>query len=292
MLLVALLAISVGFVAASVRDHHQAAIPRPRGSEAPHTAPLPGFGTISAARIRSSSALPADLLGVISQGTAFRARAGCAQLAHLQLTVDGGYRWASVATPAPHVLSVETVPGSEVDLVGGNTKCRPTSYSSQDGTHWSTGSLSEDWFSSGPKVGTPKGALSDACAAGGGPVVALAAGDSKHAIVICRVGVFRTVDAGKNWTAPGSLPNGHPVSTALTPSGKGVLLMGGLDRCPGVNVLRTTDNGRSWRSSQCLTVSAAKLSVGINANGVGLVVAKPTCYTTTDFGRHWTLIRR
>jgi hypothetical protein len=253
--------------------------PRPHSSDRSQ----PGSSVLAATKG------PAPLLTESGPAFALVATGGCKADAQLFGSINNLYSLAGLTSPAKHILRVTATGPSSAWLVGADTNCRPTYYATTDkGLNWSaSNSLGRVWVPSDRGVRAPSGSTSSPCGSKSPEPIALAVSTPRQAMVICRVGVFRTVDAGATWLSVDTLPAGRPVNLALTKNGHGVLLLTGLGDCSGLRVALTRDGGASWLAGECLADAHSPAAVALDAHGDGIVNAQGRRYRTVDGGTHW-----
>jgi hypothetical protein len=240
--------------------------------------------------VKAASKSPAPLLSQADTNYVLQATAGCHTTAQLGVTTNNGLTTIPLTAPAAHVLEISTQTTKHAWLVGADARCHPTYYSTTDGgLTWSAASsLGHIWVPLGNGVRSPSGSVTKPCGSKSAEPIAFASANARKAIVICRVGVFRTTTAGRHWLPVTSLPAGRPVNLELSSDGHGTMLLNGLGDCPGLRVAQTSDLGGRWASGDCLNNVQAPAAVSVDSHGDGLVAGAGQQYRSSDSGRNWT----
>jgi photosystem II stability/assembly factor-like uncharacterized protein len=233
----------------------------------------------------------ANRLFAAASGTvAWRAHGGCRGTPKLSRTTDGARTWSALTAPAPHLLRLDLTGANAGWAIGVDAHCgSPTYYGTVDGgaTWAASPTLGQVWLPLHSVVRAPSGATTSPCDHHAAPR-SLAPSGSRDALSICPTGVLRTTDAGASWTPVGQVPAGRSVIAALGAHGAGVLVLSGAPHCNGLRVLTTADVGTRWAKGSCLAEAIGPASVGIAADGSGLLISAGRAYTTTDAGKHWS----
>jgi hypothetical protein len=284
-----LLAIAIVIVTAAFlhnRGHHGAAqFDTPEGRiGAPTTVSV----TQHAARATAVSRRPEPLVSLGASGSALFAQAGCRRPPNLLGSINAGLTWLKLPAPAPHLLWLQLTGKRSGFVVGADSACAPARYVGGAGTWTPPLSARSSWFGSPAGVHAPNGRTSKPCGSSDPQPVSLTAVGTKQAIVVCAHGLYLTTTGGRQWTVAGDIPDGHPVSAALTTQGRGVLVLSGETSCSGLRVATTTDSGLTWQAGACLAGITAPAGVGLAPSGIGMVTTgHPGSYYSTDGGTTW-----
>jgi hypothetical protein len=288
--LIVFVAIIAGLVAVGVHRHSNGSgsVHAPAG---PVTG-LPGPSTPVAARgLRAVSSTPVPELSVANRKYAMLlATGGCRGTTTLDALGKNGRKVFPLRSPAQHIVQVSALTATHAFVVGADAKCRLTRYVTvTSGITWGKAPrVGGVWTPTRDGVRGPSGAVGQPCSVAAPEPIALAAGGTQHAIVICRVGVFATTTGPTGWHPVGDLPGGEPAAITLLPNGHGALLLADQGYCLGLRLMTTTDTGHSWTTGPCLSRSHPPTAISINAKGYGLLLSQGQQYATADGGKTWT----
>jgi hypothetical protein len=244
---------------------------------------------VDAASVTSATKRPGVLISALSNTAAISVMTGCTHRPNFQATLTGGAAWFPVTPPARHILRAQLTGPGTVWAVGADRKCHHLKYYSKLGAGaWTASShLGHVWVPEESGVRSPRGHVSTPCGTTKPQPVALAAADTKRALVICQLGVFRTVNAGKSWEAAGKLPMGRPASVTLTRHGHGAIVIEDPTGCAGLDVTVTRDGGKTWSKADCLVNAESPAGISLAHDGTGLMLGAGKPYATKDYGKDW-----
>jgi photosystem II stability/assembly factor-like uncharacterized protein len=286
-LVLLLLLANAGLIYYAVKHHSNK--PPPGGPVVVPTTPATGAAASpllvqDAATAPATVKDPAPLFSAASTVVSWRATGGCTAPANLQISRDSGVVWSNAVQPAFHILAINATSGRSGSAIGADVYCRPTRYVTNDGGRtWSPRSLKGVWIGFPNGVYGPAGKITKPCH---GKVLELGSAGN-DGLVQCSVGVFRSDDGGRTWTAAGKLTAGTVESLALTTGGHAVVFMAGSPGCNGMRSLVSDDAGASWQVTGCLTATQSPTFVALAANGDGQTTSFSAVYRTTDYGRTW-----
>jgi photosystem II stability/assembly factor-like uncharacterized protein len=297
LLLVAMVVVDVLLVGAAVRYMHRAPALLP--SVAGRSVPVTGVGLGDSAvagnvsdGTATSSVPGVQLLSLSSASDAWRAVGGCDHAPALQATRDGGETWRKLKPPVAHVLRIEMTGVSAGWVVGADSACAPIFYSTADaGKTWTPATtLGQAWVVESGNVRTPSGAIAKPCGKQSA-ARSLAPSSTSVAFVVCSSALLVTTDGGLSWRPVGAfLQGGLAVGAALETgnSHAGVALLTGASGCSGLDIVRSTDIGMSWRQASCLVSVEAPAAVSIAPDGSGYVVGASGDARSPDGGASWS----
>jgi photosystem II stability/assembly factor-like uncharacterized protein len=300
----ALLAVVTGWASlAALRATSADPPPRPEPSAladrtSPEATPTPS-GTVVDARLQPTQ----PILTLVDDRTAYRGTTGtCEGGATLERTTDGGRTWKSLDVPVAHLLAVEVVTKTSVQLVGsvGGGDCVPTLWVSGDrgGTWNGPQDAVVGWYADPEEpatVHTLTGSVPSPCP---DPAVApfrLDAESPTAATLLCAGGtVLRTTDTGRTWAPATEQPGA--VALAWGDADTGWLLDSDSEGCPSLTLLRTVDGGGSWPAGGCVgkapfdAASGQLPSLAFVGLQVGMAIVDGDVYTTDDAGYTWSAV--
>jgi photosystem II stability/assembly factor-like uncharacterized protein len=205
-------------------------------------------------------ALPDEIeppLLMVSDTVAYRARTGtCLGGSTLERSTDGGRRWKPATSPAPAVLSISSVGGDAVDIVGADDRCKVRVWSSPDqGDTWSEPASASGLFSRVPddprRLSTPNGEVKNPCPDRTVAPISFEGISDLDAAVLCTSGdVLTTADAGDTWSSGEPVAGGQAL--AFEGPALGWALKRDSDRCPGYELVNTQDGAQTWQSGGCV----------------------------------------
>lgn len=221
--------------------------------------------------------------------TAWRALFGCKTSPALSVLTPGALDWVKLTQPDYFLLRIQMTGAKTGWAVGANYTCTlPRYYTTTDGGKtWKQGPLGHLWYATPAGIESPSGTPSTPCGKKTLEPISFAPGNKETALIVCRHGVLRTTDGGASWHSAGKVTTGRAAAVALTPSGRGVLLMAEQPGCQGALVLTTSNAGRRWQVGQCLLVAVPPFGLSLNEDGSGTVYSFAGEYETTDFGATW-----
>lgn len=225
----------------------------------------------------------------------------------LRMTADG-QKWRTVEVPVAGLLRVSSVDARGIWAVGTDKRCGTSFLRSTDGGKtWKVRSGTAGAWHLPPPTETalhaPDGTVDSPCARGAAPVD-LAAVSPDRAQLLCPGGVVVTTsDGGTTWRRAGTAAGAAALAVASddgeTPTEYAAAPGSESDECTGVEVLRSTDGGRTWQSRGCVDVTveagtagrgpAVALSFGSADDG--LLATAEGLFRTGDGGRTWQAVR-
>jgi len=294
---IVLLALNVGLVGYALARYLSSDEPRavPRSTPTAtatkhHHTKNPLRLSTKAGSIRAEKLSVPLLFSAGSTTEAWRATGGCATPADLAVTKDAGVTWQPLRQPAPRILAVQVTGKRSGRVLGADETCTiAKTYTTTDGGfrwHAAPG-FHRSWVASPFGVRSAQGVVSKPCRKTSPTPVFLSAGTDRLAVVVCRVGVFRTANGGHSWTPTAKLPAGRAAALAMSRSGRGALFLTQSPLCQGMRVMDTANAGRTWSVGPCLRAAAPPAFASMSAQGSGLLTTASGTYQTTDYGRSW-----
>jgi hypothetical protein len=234
---------------------------------------------------------------MVSQSLAYRARTGtCLGGSELERSTDGGVKWEKVPSPAAAILSLSSVGGDALDVVGADDRCKTRVWSSSDqGDTWSQPASVFDVFARNPDdpstLMTPTGEVKNPCPGHTDAPISVEGISSTEAAVLCASGDFvRTDDGGVTWTKGKPVVGGDAM--AFDGAQLGWVLKADSGQCPGYQLVQTQDAGQTWQTGGCLGLKAItddrqlpSLSFADPNNGIADLAGD--VFETSDSGLHW-----
>ena len=245
----------------------------------------------------TATVTPTRLLAALDSSTAWRASTGACPGASAapELTTDSGATWessnASVETDASSILAINVIDETETSLVTLDlANCAPQLVSTfVAGDQWRAypERAAAEWYvdpATPASVHSPSGDVTAPCAA----VTTLAeASDSNVAVVCADASVFTTMDAGKTWSTPASVPGAAAITA--TASGYEVAVANPVG-CVGASLVRVSEDGvLDAAAGACLaaTVGPGDTAVSAAEDGTLWMWAGDAFARSTDDGASW-----
>ena len=234
---------------------------------------------------------------VVSSSVAYRGQTGtCLGGSALERTTNGGVKWKDAVSPSAAILSLSSVGGDSVDVVGADDRCKTKMWSSTDqGETWTSPSSAAGVFARVPddpsKLATPNGEVKNPCPGHTDAPTSVETISGIEAAVLCQSGqVLTTSDSGATWLKKEPVPGGDAM--AFVGPQLGWVIRGDSGQCPAYQLMQTQDAAQTWQTGGCLGLTPIaderqlpSLSFADPNNGMadlaGLV------YVTSDGGLHW-----
>ena len=184
-----------------------------------------------------------------------------------------------------------------VTVVGGDENCQLGS--------WTTLTAGREWNATGSTAGlwirrldttrtlqTPIGIGPSPCPDPSLPVREIEGLDGLYGFLLCQNGaVYGSADGGATWAKQSVVKGAVALSWETTTEGS--LLQQSGDACPGLQLLRSTDNGIDWQPGGCVGSAAAAVdrttapSLDFVDATVGMAFVGGPTFITTDGGESW-----
>ena len=247
-----------------------------------------------------SDALPDAIeppLLMVSPSLAYRARTGtCLGGSALERSTDGGVKWKEITSPAAAIMSLSSVGGDAIDVVGADGKCKTRVWSSTDqGDTWSVPTSASAQFARVPddpsKLATPTGEVKNPCPGHSDAPISVEGISATDAAVLCASGdVVMTQDSGVSWVKREPVVGGDAM--AFEGPQLGWVLRSDSGQCPVYQLMQTQDGAQTWQTGGCLGLKPItddrqlpSLSFADPNNGMADLVGE--VYVTSDSGLHW-----
>ncbi|MFL6182347.1 MAG: WD40/YVTN/BNR-like repeat-containing protein [Actinomycetes bacterium] len=234
---------------------------------------------------------------LVSSSVAYRAQTGtCLGGSALERTTNGGVKWKDAVSLSAAILSLSSVGGDAVDVIGADDRCKTKVWSSTDqGETWTGPTSASGVFARVPddpsKLATPNGEVKNPCPGHSDAPISVEGISGIEAAVLCWSGqVLTTVDSGATWLKKEPVTGGDAM--AFVGPQLGWVLRADSGQCPAYQLMQTQDAGQTWQTGGCLGLTPIaddrelpSLSFADPNNGMadlaGLV------YVTDDGGLHW-----
>jgi photosystem II stability/assembly factor-like uncharacterized protein len=234
---------------------------------------------------------------LVSPSIAYRAQTGtCLGGSELERSTNGGVKWKTVTSPAAAILSLTSVGGDSIDVVGADDRCKTKLWSSTDqGETWSGPASASDEFARVPddptQLATPSGDVKNPCPGHTDAPISVEGISSIEAAVLCETGaVVTTQDSGVTWVKREPVVGGEAM--AFEGPQLGWVLRANSGQCPVYQLMRTQDGGLSWQTGGCLGFTPItddgqlpSLSFADPSHGIADLVGD--VFVTDDGGLHW-----
>ncbi len=279
---VALVGAVVAKASSDANHPRQAVGPTSKVSSAPLKTATPSpSATPAAPAVRPAAAV---LLSVARDGTVLTAtRHSCKESGPVSVDVSTnlGKSYVERQAPVVQVLSLDALSSKDLRLVGTDSGCTISQFSSTDlGASW-TRSLSVDTWFIGPdgdeEVVTPSRTAKPGC-----DVVSVWPTDASLARVACADGRIRgTGNGGKSWQNLGGLDG---LRAAVFPAPGNGMALASFQGC-AAQAFTTRDGGRTWSRANCISGTKAQ-AIAYNGSTLVALVSDQT-YISTNRGASW-----